>query len=86
MALPLTGQISFDQLNTELGRANGIAISLKDASTGVYASINQQSTYKPDGIAPHSMSEWRGYDHNAGGGGQPSNANYYIPTTNSILG
>ena len=66
MTLPSSGQISFSDVNTELGRGSTDEMSLSDAEGGVYAPINQNSTDKPDGIAPNSMSEWYGYDHNAG--------------------
>ena len=39
-------------------------VSLKDMSTGSAPdSINQNSTNKPDGNAPHAMSEFHGYNH-----------------------
>jgi len=65
MTLPSSGQISFSDVNTELGRGSTDEMSLSDAEGGVYAPINQNSTDKPDGIAPNSISEWYGYDHNA---------------------
>ena len=66
MTLPSSGQISFSDVNTELGRSSTDEMSLADAEGGVYAPINQNSPDKPDGVAPYSMSEWYGYDHNAG--------------------
>lgn len=63
MALSQTGPIKFRDINTELGRTSTLTIALKVASLGGYAAINQNSTIKPDGNPPHSMSEWRGYDH-----------------------
>lgn len=42
-------------------------ISLGNMSTGAggFRDINQYSTSKPDGSAPHSMSEFRGYNYDA---------------------
>jgi len=40
-------------------------VSLSDATTGAgnYDGTNQNSSSKPDGDAPHQMSEWYSYDH-----------------------
>lgn len=64
MALPLTGQISFGDVNVELGRSRTALISLKNAETGVYIPLNVNSPYKPSGTEWYLMSEWRGYDQN----------------------
>jgi len=69
MALPSSGQISFSDINVELGRASNSTIGLRDAAIGNYAAINPNSNIRPSGIAPHSISEFRGYDHQAGFGG-----------------
>lgn len=62
MAIPLTGTISMSQIRTELDNsAPGTSTSLFSASTGVYKTISSSTAYKPDGIAPHAMSEFRGY-------------------------
>lgn len=66
MPLPSSGQISFSDINTELGRASDDEMSLSDAEGGVYGAINTSSPSYPDGIAPNSISEWYDYDHNAG--------------------
>lgn len=41
-------------------------ISLEDMSEGVNGTINTSSTLRPDGVNPHKMSEFHGYDHDAG--------------------
>lgn len=63
MALPSSGAISLSSINTELGRTSTATIGLQQASTGVYGAINTNSLARPSGFAPHSMSEWWGYDH-----------------------
>lgn len=65
MTLQSSGQISFSQLNTELGRSSTSTIALKSAAIGTYASINTNSTSKPDASAPHAISEWYSYNHSA---------------------
>lgn len=43
---------------------------LQDLSDGTqYGTINTNSPSYPDGTAPHCMSEWYGYDHDAAGSG-----------------
>jgi hypothetical protein len=69
MALPSSGQISFSDINIELGRLFNSTIGLRDAAIGNYTAINANSSIRPSGIAPHSISEFRGYDHQAGFGG-----------------
>jgi hypothetical protein len=65
MALQGSGEIRLSQVNVELGRGSSNIHSMQDGQTGVYATINTNSAAKPDGIAPHSMSEWYGYNHTA---------------------
>lgn len=60
MALPSTGAISFSQINGAFSRT-ATPISLTAASTGSYGAINQSSANKPNGSAPHAISEFRGY-------------------------
>jgi len=67
MTLPSSGQISMSQINTELGRSSTAQISLNDAENGDYGAINQNSASKPNASNPAAMSEWYGYNHNAGG-------------------
>lgn len=65
MTLPSSGQISFSDINTELGRDATVQISLADAETGLYAPINQNSPNRPNGIDPYAISEFYGYNNNA---------------------
>ena len=53
------------QINTELGRSSTTTISLDAAENGSYGAINTNSTSRPSGTNPASMSEWYGYNHNA---------------------
>lgn len=63
MALPLSGDLSFNQIGVEIQRASGAILDIKDAELGVYVPLNIYSTYKPDGNTPCSVSEWYGYNH-----------------------
>ena len=65
MALTSSGQISMSDIRTELGDSG--AISLKEASDGTIATINtaNDAADRPDGSAPHAMSEFYSYDHSA---------------------
>lgn len=64
MALQDGGQISLGDIATEMG------VSLSNVSLGTQSTtnVNQNSTSKPDGSQPHSISEFYGYDHNASSG------------------
>lgn len=64
MTLPASGQISFSQINTELGRSAGTTISIESAENGVYATINTLSPSYPSSTNPASISEWYSYNHN----------------------
>ncbi len=66
MALTSSGQIAMSEINTELGRTSTTAnTSLEDQSDGTYATINtaNNSADRPDGSAPHAMTEFYSYDH-----------------------
>ena len=67
MALQSSGQIKMSELNTEFGLLAERQLGLKDASDGTAATINtaNASTDRPDGTAPHAISEFYGYDHSA---------------------
>jgi len=67
MALTRNGAISMSDIRTELG-ASG-AISLKEASDGTVATINTNNPnqHRPNGSAPHTMSEFYSYDHDYDG-------------------
>ena len=67
MSLTASGQISMGDIRTELGDSG--SISLKEASDGTIATINTQndSADRPDGNAPHQMTEFYSYDHDLAG-------------------
>lgn len=68
MAISSSGQIrlSYD-IGRELGQAKFVTTELKNASTGGIATINTNNAVadRPDGSAPHLMSEFYSYDHSA---------------------
>ena len=72
MAVPSTGSVSMRGIRREIGTNNYSSstnysnVSLEDMSEGVNGTINTASTSRPDGTNPHKMSEFRGYDHDAG--------------------
>jgi hypothetical protein len=68
MALTTGGQISFSDINIELGQSPGVTLALGQAETGNPIPINTNSPSRPDGVSPYRISEWFGYDHTAGGG------------------
>jgi hypothetical protein len=65
MTITGSGAISMSDIRTELGDSG--AISLKEASDGTIATINtaNDAANRPDGSAPHAMSEFYSYDHSA---------------------
>ena len=65
MALQSSGQIKMSELNTEFGLSAERQLGLKDASDGTVATINtaNASTDRPDGTAPHAISEFYSYNH-----------------------
>ena len=67
MSLTASGQISMGDIRTELGDSG--SISLKEASDGTIATINTQnaSADRPDGAAPHAITEFYNYDHDLAG-------------------
>ena len=66
MPLLSSGQLKMSQINQELGRTSTSGNSaLKNLSTGATVSLNSSATSKPNGTAPHAMSEWHGYNHSA---------------------
>lgn len=67
MALPSSGQISFSQITVELGGSSNQEISISDAAEGLLVTLNTNSANIPNDSTPHSISEWYGYDHSAGG-------------------
>ncbi len=67
MALPTGGEISFSQITVELGGSSNQELSIKEAADGTLVTLNTNSANIPDASAPHSISEWYGYDHTASG-------------------
>ncbi len=68
MTLPASGQISLNDINVETGRTGTTAnTSLKNMSDGTTITINtvNASADRPDGSAPHAMTEFYSYDHDA---------------------
>jgi hypothetical protein len=63
MSLTSSGQIKLTEIRDELGGSG--EVSLTEASDGTVATINtgNDSDDRPDGNAPHAMSEFYSYDH-----------------------
>jgi hypothetical protein len=82
MALTSSGTISMSDIRTELGDSG--AISLKEASDGTIATINtaNDADDRPNGSAPHAMSEFYSYDHSASSPSTAFNApsNFSMPS------
>jgi len=68
MAIPTTGPVSASDINVELDRTSTSQISLDDARSGVYSTINDASDSIPPSTGEISYSDWRGYDHDATSG------------------
>jgi hypothetical protein len=74
MAVPSSGAISLKGIHQEVNDVgystttfDGNSISLKECSDGTEGTINtaNHSSNRPDGSAPHLMSEFYSYDHRA---------------------
>lgn len=65
MTLPASGQISFNDLRVELGIPTQAPFSITTAATNGYVTINTSSPSYPNSSAPHAISEWYSYNHNA---------------------
>ena len=66
MSLTSSGEIHLSaSIGGELGQSGVFQISLTEASNGTVATINtaNDSGDRPDGSAPHAMSEFYSYDH-----------------------
>ena len=66
MSLTSSGEIHLSaSIGGELGQSGAFQISLTEASDGTVATINtgNASGDRPDGSAPHAMSEFYSYDH-----------------------
>ena len=76
MSVPGSGAISLAGIWNEVdssdynasNHGNGEDISLKELSRGEYDTINTNNSpsNRPDGNAPHSMDEFKSYNHDAG--------------------
>jgi hypothetical protein len=86
MALPTTGTISMSQINGALNRQFNASIGLKKSQIGTYASINTNSTLRPNGIEPFAMSKWKGYDKDAGGSVVSYEVTLYNQCNGDVLG
>ena len=70
MAVPSSGTLSLAGILAEISSNNYSAAdtaqaSLQRMSVGAEGTINTNSSERPDGSAPHSMSEFYAYDHDA---------------------
>lgn len=65
MAISNSGPVSCNDVMTELGNATDTQVSIQNLCSGDVGDINQASTIKPNGSAPYSLSDFRGYDHAA---------------------
>jgi hypothetical protein len=72
MTVPISGPITMGKIYQEVdGSGYSTAADPNEVTTlanlvgGVPDVLNQNSTSKPNTSTPHSMSEWRGYDHDA---------------------
>jgi len=79
MAVPASGPLSLRGIRREVAYSNYtqpvsiLNISLSDVSTGVNGTLNTSVLASvPDGNAPHKMSEWYGYDHDASTASAPT--------------
>ena len=80
MALPSSGEISFSDISVELEGSSNQEISLSEAAEGSLVTLNTNSANMPDDSTPHSISEWYGYDHSAGGSLTEFNAGGAFPS------
>lgn len=78
MALQSDGQISMNNVRTELGISSQSPFSLKNAELSNYVNINQDSPAKPNEASPHTLSEWYAYDHNYVANTPPEASNFTI--------
>lgn len=92
MAVPSSGVLSLLGIRREFGdnnynsSTNYTNISLEDLSDGTVATINtsNNSSDRPDGSAPHAMSEFYNYDHDLSGLGDASGLAVQSQTTTAI--
>lgn len=84
MALPLSGQITMDDIRIELGVPSQSPFGLNEARTGTYVAINPCSTYQPPttGGSTVSLSDWYGYNQTQSCG---PTYDYYLATEYSCF-
>lgn len=63
MALPSSGQLSMNDIRTELGIPSQSPFSLDTAINGGYVALNECSAAKPNPATPQAISEWYSYNH-----------------------
>ena len=63
MTITGSGQISFFDINVELGRSGTAQIGLDEAENGTYAAINRCGTNWPSSANPAIITEWYNYNH-----------------------
>ncbi len=93
MAVPGLGALSLRGIRREIGNNNYSAltaysnISLQNMSTGGNGTINTANSFsnRPDGIAPHSMSEFYSYDHDKTSVTTPTVATGTVSLSSGIL-
>lgn len=92
MAVPSSGSISLLGLAREKvydnysSTSSPTSISLGNLATGTgYDPTNTNSPSKPNTTAPHSMLEWRSYDHDYGGAVNNTSFSASIRHNSSLL-
>lgn len=63
MPLPLSGQLSMNNIRGELGIPTQAPFALDTATNGGYVTLNVCSPYLPNPVNPDAISEWYGYCH-----------------------
>lgn len=91
MAVPSSGVLSLLAIYNELAEndySSGTSrtnVSLEELSDGTVATINTNNDAddRPDGSAPHAMSEFYDYDHDVGGVQPPTSISHFASSTTS---
>jgi hypothetical protein len=67
MAIGLSGQISLADIGFAVDRSWGSTVGIYEARNGIYAAINNNSSYRPtaNGQSGYAFSHWYGYDKDA---------------------
>ena len=89
MTLPVSGQISMNGINVELGRAGTTAnTSLKELNDGTNGTINvtNLNDNKPDTSAPHQLKEFFSYEHSVTLGTTPASFSEFSSGSHSSAG